>query len=83
MGILGVSLSLLDGESPAEAMKRITDEVNKQNTCIQDMRQTDPRNDKKRIEDTKGGLLADSYRWCLTTLCFCNGNCARTADCYG
>jgi hypothetical protein len=26
---------------------------------------TDPRNDKKRIEETKGGLLADSYCWVL------------------
>ncbi|KZL73005.1 beta transducin-like protein HET-E2c [Colletotrichum tofieldiae] len=26
---------------------------------------TDPRRDKKRIEDTKGGLLADCYRWIL------------------
>ncbi|KAF2737041.1 NACHT-domain-containing protein [Polyplosphaeria fusca] len=26
---------------------------------------TDPLNDKKRIEDTKGGLLLDSYRWIL------------------
>jgi hypothetical protein len=65
MGILGVSVSPLDGESLAEAMKRITDEVDKQNTCIQDMRQTDPRDDEKRIENTKGGLLADAYRWVL------------------
>jgi hypothetical protein len=34
--------------------------------CLQDLRATtDPREDKKRIEDTKGGLLADSYRWVL------------------
>ncbi|KAL2198040.1 NACHT domain-containing protein, partial [Corynascus similis CBS 632.67] len=26
---------------------------------------TDPRHDKTRIEQTKGGLLADSYRWVL------------------
>jgi hypothetical protein len=70
MGILGVSLSPFDGESPAEAMKRVTDEVDKQNTCIQDIRQTDPRDDKKRIEDTKGGLLADSYRWVLDNAAF-------------
>jgi len=70
MGILGVSLSPLDGESAAEAMKRITDEVDKQNTCIQDMRLTDPRDDKKRIEDTQGGLLADSYRWVLDNAAF-------------
>jgi hypothetical protein len=32
---------------------------------IQDLRITDPREDKKRIEDTKGGLLRDSYQWIL------------------
>ena len=34
-------------------------------TCLQDLRTTDPRDDKKRIEETKGGLLEDSYRWIL------------------
>jgi hypothetical protein len=33
--------------------------------CLADLRTTDPRNDKKRIEETKGGLLADLYRWVL------------------
>ena len=33
--------------------------------CIQNLRLTDPRDDKKRIEETKGGLLEDSYRWIL------------------
>ncbi|KAF1959412.1 WD40 repeat-like protein [Byssothecium circinans] len=33
--------------------------------CFQHLRVTDPRHDKKRIEDTKGGLLKDSYRWIL------------------
>jgi nucleoside phosphorylase/Cdc6-like AAA superfamily ATPase len=33
--------------------------------CIQHLRVTDPRDDKERIEDTKGGLLEDSYRWIL------------------
>ncbi|OBT63228.1 hypothetical protein VE03_07747 [Pseudogymnoascus sp. 23342-1-I1] len=31
--------------------------------CLKDLRATDPRDDKKRIEDTKGGLFQDSYRW--------------------
>ena len=34
-------------------------------TCLQDLRTTDPREDKKRIEDTKGGILKDSYAWIL------------------
>ncbi|KAI9674629.1 MAG: hypothetical protein M1829_003711 [Trizodia sp. TS-e1964] len=33
--------------------------------CLKDLRTTDPREDKKRIEETKGGLLADSYCWIL------------------
>jgi hypothetical protein len=47
------------------AFKRLEDEINKLTKCIQDLRVTDPRDDKKRIEDTKGGLLADSYYWIL------------------
>jgi hypothetical protein len=70
MGMLGVELSPFDGETLAEAMKRVLDEVDKQNKCIQDIRQTDPRNDKKRIEDTKGGLLLGSYRWILDNTTF-------------
>ncbi|RYP01716.1 hypothetical protein DL764_006109 [Monosporascus ibericus] len=35
------------------------------NNCISDLRSTDPRHDKKRIEQTKGGLLRESYRWIL------------------
>lgn len=33
--------------------------------CLADLRSTDPRDDKKRIEDMKGGLLKDSYKWIL------------------
>jgi hypothetical protein len=33
--------------------------------CIQDLRLTDPHDDKVRIQNTKGGLLRDSYRWIL------------------
>ncbi|RYP06850.1 hypothetical protein DL764_002898 [Monosporascus ibericus] len=34
-------------------------------SCLRHLRLTDPRDDKKRIEQTKGGLLRDSYRWIL------------------
>ncbi|RYP60389.1 hypothetical protein DL771_010532 [Monosporascus sp. 5C6A] len=33
--------------------------------CLADLYSTDPRYDKNRIEQTKGGLLRDSYRWIL------------------
>ncbi|KAL2137636.1 hypothetical protein VTI28DRAFT_8723 [Corynascus sepedonium] len=32
---------------------------------LEDLGATDPRHDKTRIEQTKGGLLSDSYRWVL------------------
>jgi hypothetical protein len=38
--------------------------------CLKDLMITDPRLDKKRIEDTKGGLLKDSYRWILENASF-------------
>jgi hypothetical protein len=65
MGILGVSISPFDGEGAAEALRRLMDEVDKQRKCTQDLRLTDPCDDKQRIEATKGGLLVDSYSWIL------------------
>ncbi|KAL6904131.1 hypothetical protein GGI43DRAFT_311637 [Trichoderma evansii] len=43
--------------------RRHQDDRDKQ--CLEDLRETDPRDDKTRIQDTKGGLLRDSYRWIL------------------
>ncbi|RAH79241.1 hypothetical protein BO86DRAFT_421007 [Aspergillus japonicus CBS 114.51] len=34
--------------------------------CLRDLRITNPRDDKARIQDFKGGLLMDSYRWVLS-----------------
>ncbi|KAK6611208.1 beta transducin-like protein HET-E4s [Botrytis cinerea] len=33
------------------------------NRCLVDLRTTDPQLDKKRIEETKGGLLVNAYNW--------------------
>ena len=33
--------------------------------CLKDLRPTDPRDDKTRIQQTKGGLLKESYNWIL------------------
>ncbi|KAH8912125.1 WD40 repeat-like protein [Coniochaeta sp. PMI_546] len=41
----------------------MSDEKNQ--ACLHDLRATDPRLDKARIEQAKGGLLRDSYRWVL------------------
>ncbi|RYP45027.1 hypothetical protein DL768_008577 [Monosporascus sp. mg162] len=37
----------------------------KDKECLADLRVTDPRGDKKRIEDTKGRLFPDSSNWIL------------------
>jgi hypothetical protein len=37
----------------------------KDTKCLQDLRLTDPRHDKTRIENAKGGLLQGAYRWIL------------------
>ncbi|KAF9881442.1 putative aldo keto reductase protein [Colletotrichum karsti] len=43
----------------------------KSSSFLADLRVTDPRDDKIRIEDTKGGLLRDSYNWILENEDFC------------
>ncbi|KAK1991102.1 NACHT-domain-containing protein [Colletotrichum falcatum] len=35
----------------------------KKSECLKNLSQTNPYHDKKRIEETKGGLLKGSYRW--------------------
>ncbi|KAL1615014.1 hypothetical protein SLS56_011963 [Neofusicoccum ribis] len=34
-------------------------------SCLKDLYVTDPRDDKKRLESLKGGLIKDSYKWVL------------------
>ncbi|CAG8980239.1 hypothetical protein HYALB_00009821 [Hymenoscyphus albidus] len=71
-------MSLIYSEGKENALRRLKKKIQKLQTgdeqnpldpesqsCIQDLRITDPREDKKRIEDTKGGLLRDSYQWIL------------------
>jgi len=65
LGIFDVYIAPIYGEGMARAFERLLDENDKQQKCIQDLHLTNPRDDKERIEDTKGGLLKDSYRWIL------------------
>ena len=65
LGIFDVEMPLRYGEGSASAFKRLDEEIEKLNKCLGDLRSTDPRHDKKRIEDTKSGLLENSYRWIL------------------
>ncbi|KAF1938445.1 HET-domain-containing protein, partial [Clathrospora elynae] len=69
-GILDVELAPMYGEGKAGAFDRLKREIYRLERCIQDMHNTDPRDDKRRIEETKGGLLADSYRWVLDNTTF-------------
>jgi hypothetical protein len=75
LGIFNVYISPIYSEGKARAFKRLMDEIDKLEKCIQDLHLTDPCDDKKRIEDTKGGLLKDSYRWILE-----NSNFQRWRD---
>jgi hypothetical protein len=69
-GIFDVEIAPAYSEGAASAFKRLKGEIDKLEICIRDMRNTDPRHDKQRIEDTNGGLLADSYRWILDNTTF-------------
>jgi hypothetical protein len=69
-GIFGVEIAPAYSEGAASAFRRLMDEIHELERCIQNIRHTDPRDDKRRIEDTKGGLLADSYRWVLDNAIF-------------
>jgi hypothetical protein len=69
-GIFDVEIAPAYSEGAASAFRRLTDEIHALARCVRDIRHTDPRDDKRRIEDTKGGLLADSYRWVLDNTTF-------------
>jgi len=68
LGIFDIYMSLIYGEGEENAFKRLRTSVQmvkEDYECIQHLRLTDPRDDRKRIEETKGGLLEDSYHWIL------------------
>ncbi|OWY53296.1 HET-D protein [Alternaria alternata] len=69
-GICNVDIAPVYGEGEEEAFRRLYDKIRKREECLRDLRATDPRNDKKRIEEIKGGLLADSYHWVLNNTIF-------------
>ncbi|KAF2179315.1 WD40 repeat-like protein [Zopfia rhizophila CBS 207.26] len=57
---------LVENSQTAKETINVQDNMTKEDQeCILHLRVTDPRHDKTRIEDTKGGLLEDSYRWIL------------------
>ncbi|KAF2630201.1 beta transducin-like protein HET-E4s [Macroventuria anomochaeta] len=70
LGIFDVELAPMYGEGAAGAFRRFMGEIHKLEKCVQDIHSTNPHNDKKRIEETKGGLLEDSYRWVIDNTTF-------------
>jgi hypothetical protein len=69
-GIFDVEIAPAYSEGAASAFKRLKEEIDKLEMCVRDIRHTDPCYDKQRIEDTKGGLLVDSYCWVLDNTAF-------------
>jgi NACHT domain/Heterokaryon incompatibility protein (HET) len=65
LGIFDVEIPLFYGEGATQAYARLREVIDRREKCMQDLCVSDLRDDKKRIEATKGGLLKDSYRWVL------------------
>lgn len=95
LGILDENMPLFKDTEAATAFGRLREVIDKREKCVQDLRLTDPRDDKKRVEDTKGGLLEDSYRWViansefkqwrsdpLSPLLWIRGDLAKARRCY-
>ncbi|KAK6389797.1 hypothetical protein LTR81_026987, partial [Elasticomyces elasticus] len=64
-GLFDISLAHVYGEGFAQAHKRLLKLLDKRGACVRDLHLSNPYDDKKRIEHTKGGLLVDSYDWIL------------------
>jgi hypothetical protein len=62
LGIFNVKIAPAYSEGAASAFRRLIDKIHTQERCIQDIQHTDPRNNKRRIKETKSRLLVDSYR---------------------
>jgi len=63
LGIFGVYMPPLYGEGIGRSFSRLQDEIKKLEKCTRDLHVSDPRRDKARIEETKGGLMEESYHW--------------------
>ncbi|KAK0734729.1 hypothetical protein B0T26DRAFT_746600 [Lasiosphaeria miniovina] len=61
-GIFEVCMPILYGEGEDKAFKRLREEISKDDRYLANLHSTDPRLDKKRIEEAKGGLLVNAYR---------------------
>jgi hypothetical protein len=62
LGLFDIYIPPRYSEGADKAFRRFQVEFNRLSKFIQSLRAVDPRDDKKRIEETKGRLLVDSYR---------------------
>ena len=58
-------MPLLYGEGEDRAFKRLREEISKHDRHLAGLHSTNPRLNKKRIKEAKGGLLTNAYRWVL------------------
>ena len=68
LGIFEISMPVMYGEGRTESIRRLRKEIASASDgkkCLQHLFKSDPRMDKKRIEEAKGGLLTESYNWVL------------------
>jgi hypothetical protein len=56
-----VNIALIYGEGEEEAFRQLYYKIRKLKDCLRNLRSSDSYYNKKRIKNTKGGLLADSY----------------------
>ncbi|KAK4551275.1 hypothetical protein LTR86_011259, partial [Recurvomyces mirabilis] len=64
-GMFDMYLAPVYGEGFAQAHSRLLELVHRRDNCARDLRLSNPSDDKRRIEHTKGGLLVDAYKWIL------------------
>ncbi|KAM7209927.1 Vegetative incompatibility protein HET-E-1 [Rhypophila decipiens] len=65
-GIFDVHIPILYGEGKEKAFDRLREKINKNSQRLARLwpaHPLDPRDQKKRIELARGGLLVDAYRW--------------------
>jgi WD40 repeat protein len=66
-GFFGIDLAPIYGIGYQEAFRRLQEEIKLSSACIRDLYVTDTRDDKHRIQQTKGGLIEDASHWVYDT----------------
>ncbi|KAG9200689.1 hypothetical protein G6514_006708 [Epicoccum nigrum] len=66
-GFFGIDLAPIYGIGYQEAFRRLQEEIKLLSACVRDLYVTDTRDDKHRIQETKGGLLKDASHWIYNT----------------